>query len=155
MQIRTSKGQCSCHLSRIEIETRISGQISKSNAFITPQWGAVVIHNSIANQPINLSRSFQIFNLQLTKLLNIPAIPSNVLPTASVLEPWQLDLLIRNRLSQAAKETIGNLAAIVKLSDDIPNMRVGREVLQDINSAIKELNIVSLTIHYLDRKTKL
>lgn len=105
-----------------------------------------MIYNPIitSDTSVDLAYPFKVFELQLRKLLGIPAVPANVLRSEASLESWQIETLIRNRLGRAAKETIGNLGAIVKLSDDIPNMRVGKEVLKDVKSSLRELDTVSI-----------
>lgn len=124
------------------------GAYSESNAFITPQWGGVVIHNPQDPTAPDLSQSFRLFELQLRKLIGVPsALPAALSSSqsgslASSVGRWQIDTLVRTRLAEATKDTVETLAAIIKLASDIPNMRVGKEVLRDVNNALTELNAV-------------
>lgn len=54
--------------------------------------------------------------------------------------------MVRTRLAEATKESVDTLHAIVKLVDDIPNMRVGKEVQRGVFSALKELDQVSHSV---------
>ncbi|ORY92751.1 phosphatidylinositol-glycan biosynthesis class S protein-domain-containing protein [Leucosporidium creatinivorum] len=134
---------------------RISTSRSKpsSNAFITPQRGGVVIFNppspSSADEPSSplslaadsFAPSFQLFEQQLRKLLGVPPPPRSArYGRTGALEGWQVDAMVRTRLAEATKESVDTLHAIVKLVDDIPNMRVGKEVQRGVYSALRELD---------------
>lgn len=132
-----------------------SGSKPSSNAFITPQRGGVVIfnppsapHDADPSSPLSLASdsldtSFQLFEQQLRKLLGVPQPPRSArYGRTGALEGWQVDAMVRTRLAEATKESVDTLHAIVKLVDDIPNMRVGKEVQRGVYSALKELDQV-------------
>lgn len=54
--------------------------------------------------------------------------------------------MVRSRLAEATRETVDTLHAVVKLVDDIPNMRVGKEVQRGVWSALRELDSVRLLL---------
>lgn len=125
----------------------LPGVLSPSNAFLTPQWGGVVIHNPALDSTSDLNEPFRFFRAQLQQLLGVPKHKST---SAGSLAQWQVDGMVRKRLAEATKETVETLWAIVKLADDIPNMRVGEEVQQDVGKALAELIGVS-TISLADK----
>ncbi|GJN89101.1 hypothetical protein Rhopal_002075-T1 [Rhodotorula paludigena] len=119
-------------------------------AFITPQRGGVMIFNPDSLAPeappsvsLNLptsafAPSFRLFQHQLRTLLGAPTLPSA--RNSGPLAPAQLDLLVRQRLHEAVADTVETLGATVKLSRDIPNMRISREVQGRVNTALHELD---------------
>lgn len=142
MRIRTSSGQCFPHPTSTKCVSDSKhtdpGSIDSSNAFITPQWGGVVIHNPPSSPAsADLSPSFNLFTTQLHTLLGVP--PSPFPTSTSLLAAWQVDALIRRRLAEATKETIDTLQAIVTLVRDIPNMRVGPAVQRGVQNSLASL----------------
>ena len=109
-----------------------TGQIANSNAFIIPQWGGVYIFNPTDD----LSRAFATFHSQLQLLLGLP-LPSSATPAT-----WQIDALIRNRLTENAKEAVDTLSATVKLAKEIKNMRISTEVRNGVRTALASLDLV-------------
>lgn len=114
-----------------------TGSLESSNAFISPQWGGVVIH-SPSSTAQSLSSAFSLFTHQLHALLGVPISPTN----SPRLEQWQVDAMVRRRLGEAATEAVETLHSIVKLVDQIPNMRVGETVQKGVRSALAELDAV-------------
>lgn len=86
--------------------------------------------------------SFRLFQHQLRTLLGAPTLPSA--RNSGPLAPAQLDLLVRQRLHEAVADTVETLGATVKLSRDIPNMRISREVQGRVNTALHELDQVRI-----------
>lgn len=167
MRISSSRMTFLCPLCRTVLTTiSLAGYQAPSNAFITPQRGGVVIFNppSPAEPPADptsslslpssaLAPSFALFEQQLRKLLGVPSAPPTArLQRSGALEPWQVDAMVRARLAEAAKESVETLHAIVKLVDDIPNMRVGKEVQRGVWSALSELEEVSHACRCLCRE---
>ncbi|KAG8963152.1 GPI transamidase component [Tulasnella sp. 419] len=133
--------------------TDASGQIAKSNAFIVPQWGGIVVFNppkdQMTSQLFHLSSSdlastFALFRSQLTALLGVPSIPSNVQlhPDAvgMLLTGWQKDALMRRRAQENIRDSVETLGSIVNLVDKIDGMPVGEEVQQDMVKSLDELD---------------
>lgn len=131
-----------------------------SNAFIMPQWGGIVIHNPspsiLSPSTPNLDRAFQLFQVQLKKLFGVPpsASPHNpkneenagtIRRGAGGLDVEQVNVIVRRRIREVAKESVDTLVAIIKLSGDIPNMRIGREIQRDMRRSLDELDLVSLS----------
>ena len=52
--------------------------------------------------------------------------------------------MVRRRLAEATKETVETLHSIIKLVNDLPNMRVGKDVQRGVRSALAELAAVRL-----------
>lgn len=141
-----------------------SGAISLSNAFITPQWGGIVIHSpppsTLSSSTPNLDRSFQLFQVQLKKLFGVPPSTSPHNPKkddvamarsgSGGLDVEQVDVIVRRRIREVAKESVDTLVAIIKLSGDIPNMRIGREIQRDMRRSLDELDFVSFSSSLLD-----
>lgn len=143
------------HLSSFRQHLTISfiGSTLSPNAFITPQRGGVVIYNpppTTSLDPLSLpssalSQSFTLFSQQLHKLLGVPS--SSSPRTLGPLEPWQLDALLRSRLSEATKSSVETLHAIIKLVSDIPNMRVGRQVQHSVRTSLSHLSSAQSSLH--------
>ncbi|GAA5943865.1 hypothetical protein JCM1841_004225 [Sporobolomyces salmonicolor] len=105
---------------------RTSDPSSSPVAFITPQRGGVVIYNPPSSSPETppsmsldlpsdaFAPSFRTFEQQLRTLLGVNSA--------------RVDDLVRIRLREATKESVETLAAIVKLVEEQPNMRVGKDV---------------------------
>ncbi|KAM0752222.1 hypothetical protein T439DRAFT_324288, partial [Meredithblackwellia eburnea MCA 4105] len=122
-----------------------SGAVNSANAFTSPQWGGVVIFNPESEHSADgdMNPAFRLFRHQLEALLGVPT-PA-ALATSSKAKfrtpaQWQVDALIRRRLEEATKETVETLHSIVKLVDDLPNMRVGKEVQRGVKEALNELD---------------
>ncbi|KAK4046991.1 GPI transamidase component [Microbotryomycetes sp. JL201] len=119
-----------------------------ANAFITPQRGGVVLMNPPSSRSANelqledFSASFALFRQQVRKILGVPSAPSEM-PPRLVPDQWQVEAMVRARLTESVKESVDTLTSIVKLVDDIPNMRVGRQVQKRVERAVDELDKVS------------
>ncbi|KAK4691561.1 GPI-anchor transamidase subunit S, partial [Phenoliferia sp. Uapishka_3] len=119
------------------------GSLDSSNAFTTPHWGGLVIFSppSSSSSPPNLSPSFNLFRNQLSTLLGVPSAPPSQSKLNAPLEQWQIDAMIRSRLNEVVKETVETVKSIEKLVEDLPNVRVGKEVQRDVGAALSELNL--------------
>jgi hypothetical protein len=121
-----------------------------SNAFISPQWGGVVILDNTHSQPNSstltapdLAQSFRLFASQLHTLLGVPTLPSFFKASSpETLLTWQVDTLVKRRTIENVKESVDTLGAITKLAKEIQNMRVGSEVRRDVVDALHELDQV-------------
>jgi phosphatidylinositol glycan class S len=150
MRIRTATGECRlltlCFWWNID-QIPWSGLFSDSNAFITPQHGGVVIYNpSLAS---DLSQSFNLVSHQLSILLGVPSLPSSLdssSPTGQ-LTNWQITAVMLRTLGDVTTESVDTLNAIIKLTEDTSNMRVGKDVLSDVIKSLAELDLVRLPFH--------
>ena len=127
----------------------------KSNAFILPQWGGIVVHNFPSDTSSHLhmisdhlETIFSAFKLQLFSLLGVPELPKGLVSLDSTpLSQWQMDTLLRQRSLENVVSTTETLHSIVKLVDQIENMPVKEDVKGDIQNALDSLE---LTYKYLD-----
>jgi len=127
----------------------------KSNAFILPQWGGIVVHNFPSDMSSHLhmisdhlETIFSAFRLQLFSLLGVPELPKGLVSLDSAaLSQWQMDTLLRQRSLENVVSTTETLHSIVKLVDQIENMPVKEDVKGDIQNALDSLE---LTYKYLD-----
>lgn len=133
-----------------------TGSISRSNAFITPQWGGVAIFNPPApssSSKIELDQPFRHFSEQLHLLLGVPYSPRPDARVGGPISQWQIDGMIRRRLEEATRESVETLRGIRQLVEGTPNMRVGEEVVRDVKRSLDELDLVSFIppINFLRR----
>jgi len=121
----------------------------KSNAFILPQWGGIVVHDFLSGMNSNphmtsdhLESTFAAFGLQLFALLGAPELPKGVVSLDSTpLSKWQMDSLLRQRSLENVVSTTETLRSIVKLVDQIENMPVKEDVKGDIQDALDSLEL--------------
>ena len=121
----------------------------KSNAFILPQWGGIVIHNLPSDVTSHLhmtsdhlESTFSAFRLQLFSLLGVPELPIGVVSLDSApLSQWQMDSLLRQRSLENVVSTTETLHSIVKLVDQIENMPVKEDVRGDLQNALESLEL--------------
>lgn len=121
----------------------------KSNAFILPQWGGIVVHNfpsdvasHIHMTSDHLESVFSAFRLQLFSLIGAPELPGGVVSLDSTpLSQWQMDSLLRQRSLENVLSTTETLHSIIKLVDQIENMPVKEDVKGDIQNALDSLEL--------------
>lgn len=121
----------------------------KSNAFILPQWGGVIVHNfppdvssHVAMTSDHLEPIFSLFRLQFFSLLGAPELPKGVVSLDSTpFSQWQMDTLLRQRSLENVASTTETLHSIVKLVDQIENMPVKEDVKGDIENALDSLEL--------------
>ncbi|KDQ07435.1 hypothetical protein BOTBODRAFT_180713 [Botryobasidium botryosum FD-172 SS1] len=126
-----------------------NGAPSKSNAFIVPQWGGIIIHNPPDHDHLNqyltapdLSAIFTTFRTQLLALLGVPQFPANVVDTGEGISSWNLDAMLRRRAAENTKGSLEALGSIVKLVDRIKGMPIKNDVKGDFIEALEELDQV-------------
>ncbi|KAF8306032.1 hypothetical protein DL93DRAFT_281068 [Clavulina sp. PMI_390] len=142
------------------------GGHSTTNAFVLPQWGGIVVWNPPFNADAprinhylnvsDLTPIFKTFRSQLHSLLGVPSLPSSTHRSLSlapsddattgaepmrrtVLSPWQLDSLLRQRIIETFTGAQDTLLSIVKLMHQIQNMPVKLNVREDIVAALDAL----------------
>ncbi|KAF5310515.1 hypothetical protein D9619_008010 [Psilocybe cf. subviscida] len=103
-------------------------QASPSSAFLLPQWGGIVIHNS---NELDTHDVFSSFATQLLALLGL-----------SSTSDWHLDALTRRRTLENAHSSQDTLRSIVKLVDQIENMPLGADVKGDVEGALDALSMM-------------
>lgn len=121
----------------------------KSNAFILPQWGGIVVHNFPSDMvshlhmtPDHLESIFSAFRLQLFSLLGAPELPKGVVSLdGTPISQWQMDSLLRQRSLENVLSTTETLHSIIKLVDQIENMPVKEDVKGDIQDALDSLEL--------------
>ena len=121
----------------------------KSNAFILPQWGGIIIHNFPSDMTSHLPMTsdhlesvFSAFRFQLLSLLGVPELPKGVASLDNTpLSQWQMDSLLRQRSLENVVSTTETLHSIVKLVDQIENMPVKEDVKGDIQNALDSLEL--------------
>jgi len=121
----------------------------KSNAFILPQWGGIVVHNFPSDMTSHLHMTsdhlesiFSAFRLQLFSLLGAPELPEGVVCLdCTPLSQWQMDSLLRQRSLENVLSTKETLRSIIKLVDQIENMPVKEDVKGDLQNALDSLEL--------------
>lgn len=121
----------------------------KSNAFILPQWGGIVVHNFPSDTTSHLHMTsdhlesiFSAFRLQLSSLLGAPELPKGVVSLDSApISQWQMDSLLRQRSLENVVSTTETLHSIIKLVDQIENMPVKEDVKGDVQDALDSLEL--------------
>ncbi|KZS87266.1 hypothetical protein SISNIDRAFT_447022 [Sistotremastrum niveocremeum HHB9708] len=114
-------------------------------AFLVPQWGGVVIYNPPAlGQPLGplpdtvLQDVLSIYENQLLALLGVSA-NSQCITDSSDISQWQLDALMRRRTIENVNRSVDALNSIVKVVNSIQQMPVGKDVREDVNTALDAL----------------
>jgi len=126
------------------------GTPSRSNAFIVPQWGGIIIynppnHDDHPNQYLttpNLVTIFTTFRAQLLALLGVPQFPVNIIDSRDDINSWKLDAMLRRRAAENTKGSLEALGSIVKLVDRIKGMPIRNDVKGDFIEALEELDQV-------------
>ncbi|KIM70752.1 hypothetical protein SCLCIDRAFT_1206925 [Scleroderma citrinum Foug A] len=118
--------------------------------FLLPQWGGIYILNQSGRSStrsqlgaVDLTHVFAAFANQLSALLGVPSLPSDIASEgSSILSDWQLDAVLRFRASENIVGTQQTLSSIVKLVDQIENMPVDEHVRGDVQDSLKALDQV-------------
>lgn len=128
----------------------LEGRPADSNAFIIPQWGGIVVHNSPGQSSLDveaLATVYRTFHTQLLALLGVPLIPRNVVylpPTSGApLSHWQISALLRARTRENTRKSVEALQSIVSLVNQIKNMPVKTDVVSLVNRALAALDNVN------------
>ena len=125
-----------------------SGDPSPSRAFLIPQWGGIVLADTIlltADPAAQVDAAFATFRAQLVTLLGVPQLLAGVaarVPSGHI-SAWQADALLRRRAKESAQEARDTLSSISRLVDQIENMPVGARVRDDVQGALQALEMVS------------
>lgn len=107
---------------------------SKSNSFIIPQWGGVVIHNPLSFSSLYLDESdlfpiLEIFSSQLLSLLGAPSHPAE--------SPiYRLDILSRLFALRSLIDASSSLGSLSRLSASLPTISIPNVVAVHVDSAL-------------------
>ncbi|GAA99413.1 uncharacterized protein L969DRAFT_86660 [Mixia osmundae IAM 14324] len=123
------------------LKIRLSdGSYSSTNAFVSPQWGGVVLADSLDTLkfPEQLNTISQTFDAQLALLLGVPG----RVRSGHRLEDWQVDAMLLTRTLANTRNGINTLKAIVNLTNTIENMPIGSDVQTDVTEALHAVEMV-------------
>ena len=124
---------------------------SKSNGWLIPQWGGVVIYNPEENSnpelkeersgmsflsSENLEKPFELFSKQLMDLIGLPKSEEGV--DREIL----IQTLQRSRILENLRESINTLRSIVKLKEKILNLGIEEDVKIEIERSLEFLDEV-------------
>jgi len=123
---------------------------SKTNSFLIPRWGGITVLNRPVTQPIltvsDLEPVMKIFLSQLRDLLGLSdlstSVPSGSFPItfqkneATSMTTWELDQLIRKRISENLVDSVKTLSSLGRLVADTPNMVVLDPIQEDVTQAL-------------------
>jgi phosphatidylinositol glycan class S len=91
----------------------------------------------------HLEQAFATFKYQLSTLLGVPALPSDIISLDKTpISPWQLDAILRRRALENIQDSAETLQSIIKLVDKIENMPVKEDVRGDILEALSAFEMV-------------
>ncbi|OCF56400.1 hypothetical protein L486_06344 [Kwoniella mangroviensis CBS 10435] len=145
---------------------KLVGQDSP-HSFLLPQFGSVYLLNPPSTQPSSgetyhlpssaLTSSFHLFTQHLYSLLAIPELydpgkihlpPSSspLLPRSQLWQPissWQIHQILESRLKENLEESKKTLIGIKRLVDKIKEMKVGKNVRDDVSGAVERLESIS------------
>ncbi|KAF9433513.1 GPI transamidase component, partial [Entomortierella beljakovae] len=128
---------------------------SKTNSFLIPRWGGIIIlnrdNNTATSSPVITEQELQplmkIFLTQLRDLMGLPDLSiekasfpvvfhksTNEVPTA-----WELDNLLRRRSTENLVDSLATLGSLTKLVAATPNMVVLDHIQKDVVDALKDV----------------
>jgi phosphatidylinositol glycan class S len=121
-------------------------EVPSVSTFRIPQFGSVVIPaypsgNGTLATP-HIRAAFRIFAEDLLELLGVPPIPASLLRESShttVPNAWQIAALLRTQIRATTTETKETLTSISRLVARIQEMRVGKDVVNDVELAVRLL----------------
>ncbi|PLW43729.1 hypothetical protein PCANC_19419 [Puccinia coronata f. sp. avenae] len=123
---------------------RTDGTLDVDGSFIRPQWGSVVIYNpddsalAALGEPrlgvAELARPMKIFRHHLLSLLGV----ADALDTPEQ-RTLALDAIVRRRIVENSLEAINSIQVIVNLITDQTNMRVSKQVQNQVKGSLASL----------------
>lgn len=123
------------------------------NSFVLPQWGGVVLVNPASSEDISGSvvSALPVFSVQLARLLGLSDIQDEARSSdTDYRRRLQVNTLVRKRALECAREAVDTLTATVKLTSEIKNMRVNKDVRRGVFQALRQLDSVSLNARSSD-----
>ncbi|GHJ89947.1 hypothetical protein NliqN6_6349 [Naganishia liquefaciens] len=122
------------------------GEIPPLSSFRIPQFGSVVIpaypSGDESLSTTHVRAAFQIFAQDLSELLGVPSVPPSLLrePAESAIpNAWQIAALLRTQIRATASDADATLNSISRLVARIHEMRVGKDVVEDVEKAVQLL----------------
>ncbi|GAB2282455.1 hypothetical protein Dimus_016998 [Dionaea muscipula] len=150
-----------------------NGDVSKTNGFISPMWGGVIVWNpsgcsrtSESKHPLRHTIPFQdlvkvieVFMGQLRQLFGLVSendyfgmsAPVNFLTSERGFREWELDILSRQHTCFNLQSSVNTLASLSRLVQSLPRMvimdLIGKQVEFSLRAANLALNNASLGIY--------
>ncbi|XP_074583218.1 uncharacterized protein LOC141839385 [Curcuma longa] len=134
-----------------------NGEISKTNSFISPMWGGVIIwnpphcagdsHNTLP--PQELQKLFQVFLAQLRMLFGLKSNYidsseteiSKFLDSESGFTEWELDVLYRHHACFNLHSCVTTLESLAKLVQSLPRMIIMDEIGKQVKFSLEAANL--------------
>jgi phosphatidylinositol glycan class S len=133
----------------------LDGSYSNSNAFLSPQWGGVVVYNpkeanstkgesEMVEAMLDMESVMPVFLVQLRALLGIPEwkpTPGVHVPPlpANELHDWQLHRLLRKKVIENLLTASSTLTSLVKLLDKVQNMVISDQIQQLVEMSVSAI----------------
>jgi len=134
---------------------RTDGTLDADGSFIRPQWGSVVIYNpdegifgadgAAGLGVAELARPMQIFRHHLLSLLGV--VDALETPEQRTLA---LDAIVRRRIVENSLEAINSMQVIVNLITDQTNMRVSKQVQNQVKGSLASLKYAQAELFQAD-----
>jgi phosphatidylinositol glycan class S len=133
---------------------RVDGIVEQLSFFSLPQWGGVAIQphtssdiNEAAGSAGVLSKedlksAFTTFAGQLEAFHGLSSMPE-VMGVDAVQRDWKVQALMRERVVENVLDATQKLGALSRQVREIQNMRIPRAVQDDVQGALKALDLVS------------
>ncbi|XP_022101137.1 GPI transamidase component PIG-S-like [Acanthaster planci] len=129
------------------------GQPVDTNAFLSPRWGGVMIHNvpkPSENDSLPLAvkidtrRAMEVFLAQLRLLIGIPqqAIQDNVIlaaPDKTGITDWEYDVLLRVRTLENLATASSTLVSLAQLLNQIGNIVIRDDIANQVYQAVSAI----------------
>ncbi|XP_062511336.1 GPI transamidase component PIG-S-like [Corticium candelabrum] len=118
-----------------------------SNAFLSPRWGGIIIHNvnESGDCVIEMEKIMPVFVSQLRQLLGVPDLRSpfpEILmsnPPSSGISDWELDGLLLHRCMENIAMTTTTLTSLIQLLEEVTNMVISDHIQAQIVKAIESV----------------
>jgi phosphatidylinositol glycan class S len=133
-----------------------SMNLAKSNSFIFPQWGGVVIINPQPSQDSlsadQMETVMGMFLQHLRSLFGVPRISNRSFMGYEIsyehseegITAMEFDLLMRDKTVKSLMGSISTLHSLVRLVESIPNMTVPDDIQLAVRNSLKLINEVEI-----------
>lgn len=129
-----------------------NGEKVKSNAFLSPRWGGILIYNVDVGKDaplpapvdVNMKTVMEVFITQLRLLLNIHVqIPNKLLTvpqlTKEAITDWELSAWLRCRCVENLATAKASLQSLSQLLGEIGNIVINDEIGQEVEDAVSSI----------------
>ncbi|CAH1785714.1 unnamed protein product [Owenia fusiformis] len=126
-----------------------SGETSKTNAFLSPQWGGILIYNVETPQNVSLPAAvevdmkpvMQVFLAQLRLILGIPTVVEKenikfAKADNQVVTLWELDTWLRTKTLENVAMSSTTLKSLAQLLEQIPNIVINDDIGMEVEKAV-------------------